>query len=137
MRHGASARVPDSQCNSDNCGVAHRRGVPYRSKSGAGVNLRVLFGAIGNHIVTVDQGTGKAEALGTTQSCSGLKALTYDANPGTMFGIVDGVTNSKLARIDRTSGQATSSELGKVVPFDGPKRHLSPRITARAMRPRT
>ncbi len=73
----------------------------------AASGVPVLFGAIGNHIVTVNQGTGEAEELGTTPSYSGLEAMTYHADRGTMYGIVDGATDPKLARIDRGSGQAT------------------------------
>ncbi|MGB0385326.1 MAG: SBBP repeat-containing protein [Ardenticatenaceae bacterium] len=66
-----------------------------------------LYGAIGNHLVAVDQTTGDATDIGTTPLFSDIRELTFDSNTGTLFGVADGSTDPKLIRIDRATGDTT------------------------------
>ena len=67
----------------------------------------VMFGAIGNVIVTIDLTTGDATPLGTTPDFADVRAMAYDSTTDTLYGTVDPITDPKLVTIDRDTGEAT------------------------------
>ena len=89
------------------------------------LSLRVLFGAIGNHIVTVDQGTGKTEGLGNDPELLGAEGVDVRREPRNDVRNRGRVTNSKLARhrsqLGARNGHRSWARSFRSI---GPKRHL-------------
>ncbi|MEM7038530.1 MAG: hypothetical protein AAF570_16215, partial [Bacteroidota bacterium] len=68
----------------------------------------VLYGAIDNHLVTVNTSTGQATSVGTfSAALSPLGNLTYHPGTGQLLALANVTTNPTLVSLDRNTGAAT------------------------------
>jgi len=72
-------------------------------------NSAILYGIIGNYLVTVDQATGNATEVGII-NVTGLYGLAYDPYRDVLYSVANATTDPELVIIDRTTAHASIVE---------------------------